>query len=287
MKGVRARWLTLARFRELLRRLPPHPFWGQATISDQDTDQKYYDHDIQHDKGMKFYQILNDNVELTVSLPVENHPNGLPRLTSFLASDENFSIFRSFRLETTRLLVIKEIELHQLAKKIHELDIKDGENQAMQYRLTSIKHRGTWDDTLVKLLEELETKINVYCNVLLSWQMQRDSDKITDDLLLKFRDVNSLLRPSPRHHRSVWRWIIRNIPLVEEQQDFVFLIDDFVSVQNSSKSKQYHRSRVEDAIEEYATKHPSSPINVSSASLLKICVWCCDIELMMCPEYPT
>jgi hypothetical protein len=98
-------------------------------------------------------------------LAVEDHPNGLPRLASFLASDENFSIFRSFKLETTRLLLIKQVEIHLIAKELQKLDISDAENPAIKYRLSTVEHYDGWDPALVELLQRYEDKIKAYCKV--------------------------------------------------------------------------------------------------------------------------
>jgi hypothetical protein len=86
-------------------------------------------------------------------------------MAAFLDSDESFSIFRGFGTETARLLLIKEIELHQLVTKIHELDKADEADKSMAYRLASIEYCESWDRTLVDLLREYEAKINIYCKM--------------------------------------------------------------------------------------------------------------------------
>jgi len=161
-------WVRWSRLAGFLGVQPRRPFSWQTTLGSQDIkeiNEKAYLNDIRHDKGMKTLVLYTNNVELTIGLTVENHPNGLPRLASFLASDENFGIFRSFKLETTRLLAVKQIEIHLLTKELQKLDISDGQNPAMKYRLHSVEHYATWDSALVELLQMYEDKITAYCKV--------------------------------------------------------------------------------------------------------------------------
>lgn len=100
---------------------------------------------------------------LTVYSAVETHVSGIPRLAAFQNSSDNISIIRKFGDQTFRLLIIKEIELCQLTERLHILDKKDEADDSMKYRLTSIEHDDTWDQSQKKLLQEYEDKVLSYC----------------------------------------------------------------------------------------------------------------------------
>lgn len=100
---------------------------------------------------------------LNARLAVEDSAPYMPRLAALQDSNESFCIFRRFGPAASRILLIKEIELDQISKKLDALDHDDSEKPEKKYRLKGIEHRDGWDDEQQKLLLEMEEKLNIYC----------------------------------------------------------------------------------------------------------------------------
>jgi len=80
-----------------------------------------------------------------------------------LNSNDSFCIFRKFGDQATRILLIKEIELCQLATKLDEINKADAEDKMLEYRLTTIEHDKSWDPAQQDLLDKIEVKLAAYC----------------------------------------------------------------------------------------------------------------------------
>lgn len=93
----------------------------------------------------------------------KDYVQGLPRLSALQDSNQSICIFRKFGDVAVRILIAKEIELDQLAKKLRELDDEDNENPAMIYRLKRVEFYEGCDPTQRNLLKEIEEKTNEYC----------------------------------------------------------------------------------------------------------------------------
>lgn len=102
---------------------------------------------------------------------------GLPRLAALQDSNDSICIFRRFGDVAARLLLIKEIELEQLVLKLRKLDDEDNEDPAMRWRLKSVDYPKGCDPTQRKLLQEIEQKMNEYCEF---WQMNEENNRGTD-----------------------------------------------------------------------------------------------------------
>jgi len=103
-------------------------------------------------------------VELTDDpILVEDHVRGIPRFAALLNSNDSFCIFRKFGDQATRILLIKEIELCQLATKLDEINKADAEDKMLEYRLTTIEHDKSWDPAQQDLLDKIEVKLAAYC----------------------------------------------------------------------------------------------------------------------------
>lgn len=62
--------------------------------------------------------------------PVQDCPDGYPRLAAFLDSDDNFMIYRRFGYLQSRLLLEKQEHLRQLEEELENLDEEDREAES-------------------------------------------------------------------------------------------------------------------------------------------------------------
>jgi hypothetical protein len=208
--------------------------------------------------------IISILVELTDhSILVEDHVRGIPRFAALLNSNDSFCIFRKFGDEAARILLIKQIELCQLATKLDEINKADAEDKLMEYRLTTIEHDENWDPAQQDLLDKIGDKLTKYCELKSCSVIERNW-QVTDDLLLKFTDVRALAEVPTRYHQSVCNWVVDNVPLEEGETSFLSNADDFaMTMRNIQASKQ--SNLIEDAVETYLTNNPTSILNVWSS----------------------
>jgi hypothetical protein len=59
--------------------------------------------------------------------PVEECPDGYPRLAAFLDSDDNFMVYRRYGYLHARLLLKKQEHLRQLERRLDDMDREDKE----------------------------------------------------------------------------------------------------------------------------------------------------------------
>jgi hypothetical protein len=93
---------------------------------------------------------------------VDEYPDGFPRLTAFVNSDDDFAMCRSFKYCHNRVLLHLQVEITELEKAIFDLDKKDEENPAVQYRRRSTKHKEGSNNELRALMNELKAKLKEY-----------------------------------------------------------------------------------------------------------------------------
>lgn len=79
-----------------------------------------------------------------------------------------------------------------------------------------------------------------------------------DDLLLKDSSLRALAPAPVRDHLSVFHWIYNNKPLDPGHYDFIYHLDDFVSL---GKQPQ---SRFDDFVKACLNRWPSSRFQVDS-----------------------
>ncbi|KAG4432374.1 hypothetical protein IFR05_012142 [Cadophora sp. M221] len=142
----------------------------------------------------------------------EKAPMGFPRLSKYIATNDEYQVYRGFNSSHIRLLLKYEVEITELEKRLDKLDEEDIANPDMRYRLRHTKHEPHWDTERRELENELETKLMKY-----------------DEILLKHAQVEGLARPSSRNHRSVFNWIWTNKPLDKGFDDFIFFANDMVT----------------------------------------------------------
>ena len=93
---------------------------------------------------------------------MEEYPEGIPRLSAFLDSDDSFKIFRKFGKCHTRLLLHLQFEIDELSKELNELDRSDAADENMEYRLQGVEHAENWDNTQQDLLHKIKVKLFEY-----------------------------------------------------------------------------------------------------------------------------
>jgi hypothetical protein len=91
-----------------------------------------------------------------LTIEVESHRRGYPRLAAFLNSAHEFAIFRRFGLLRTRILLYKQDELVELETKLIKLD----NEEQVPYHLCS--RRSNPSDVQKALVAEIEKKLKEY-----------------------------------------------------------------------------------------------------------------------------
>ena len=99
---------------------------------------------------------------------VEDFPNGFPRLSCFLDSDDAFMIYRRFGTVISRLLLLKQDEISRMEDILCRMDSLDEANGNQNY-LMSYKLDGGRSDALtvfpesrIELLQRIEKKVLEY-----------------------------------------------------------------------------------------------------------------------------
>ena len=83
-------------------------------------------------------------------------------MAAFIASDDNFCIFRKFDRANSRVLLHLQSEIAVLNASLDEIDRFDiGSTTA--YRLQSIKHEEGWDEEQRRVIMKLQEKLSIYC----------------------------------------------------------------------------------------------------------------------------
>ncbi|PMD59944.1 uncharacterized protein K444DRAFT_529515, partial [Hyaloscypha bicolor E] len=138
---------------------------------------------------------------------------GWPQIAAFLESADSFGIYRGFGQSHTRLLVAYETDITRLENQIHELDVADEKSEEGVRRLISSCHPEGFDTTRRDLLAQLEQKLLSY-----------------GTLLLQHRQIKTLPRTPEQDHKNVFRWIWSEKPVEEGEYDWIYPVEDFVSL---------------------------------------------------------
>ncbi|KAL6718279.1 hypothetical protein ACLMJK_004367 [Lecanora helva] len=152
---------------------------------------------------------------------LQDFPNGFPKLSCFLDSDDSFMIYRRFGTIFSRLLLSKQDELSKMEKLMAGMDKDDEDAGHEEYLMsrTLDDERGddvphTWDETRTQLLERMEKKTLEYA-----------------ELLLKAQQLKALDKPSRRDYKSVLHFMENDGgPLFEEEANFIYEKEDLVSL---------------------------------------------------------
>ena len=105
-----------------------------------------------------------------MSLAVEDHPVGYPRLAAYSDSDECFMILRRFGYLHQRLLLHRQDELRELEDTLSDMDKKDAKDphrkQCLRSRDLDEENRDLPGRDRIALLDQLEEKILKYGSLL-------------------------------------------------------------------------------------------------------------------------
>lgn len=152
----------------------------------------------------------------TTTIPLEDYPEGYPRLAAFQSSESSFSIYRSFDYLHSRVILNMQDELRVLEENLHNLDLEDSRvedaNQKLRVssRTADIRQK---ESARMSLLSRIHDKIVHY-----------------DDLLLKARELNAFQRPNNRDYLSLRRFFFAKNPVVKRESEFVFRREDLITL---------------------------------------------------------
>ena len=196
---------------------------------------------------------------------MDSYPNGFPRLSAYMNSDEDVALFRRFGQSHTRLLNHLQVEITVLEKEILELDKADDADESTRQRLRNTIQNGR-DIAQRKLLKQMQTKLNEYGEGVRKVRNFSKTPLINgvDEMLVNYSNILALGSPPKRNYMSLFNWVWNRKPLHNGYYDFVFHIEDFVSVaRRSEQSNALEKSRyVEDCIQSYLTHVPKSAFKV-------------------------
>lgn len=77
-------------------------------------------------------------------------------------SDDSLCILRGFGQLHCRLLVQRQLEIHDLEQELKDLDALDNQTSDTRYRLQSVKHEEHWDSRQRDLMDKISTKLREY-----------------------------------------------------------------------------------------------------------------------------
>ncbi|KAF3760518.1 hypothetical protein M406DRAFT_267573, partial [Cryphonectria parasitica EP155] len=138
---------------------------------------------------------------------VEDYPQGYPRYSALIASDEAFYICRGFSYLRSRLLLRKQDKLAVLEKRLREMD--DAETVPLflgASREDANMHRQ-------QILDEIDVALSDYYEFM---------EKISHAL--------SLRRPPRRNVTSLSNWLEGNAALARDETAYLCNTDDLVSL---------------------------------------------------------
>ena len=101
-------------------------------------------------------------------VPVQDFPNGYPKLSCFLDSDDSFMLYRRFGTIFSRLLLSKQDELsgmERLLKGMDMTDEEDGNQDFLMSRTLDVERENFpagWGESRAQLLEKMEKKALEY-----------------------------------------------------------------------------------------------------------------------------
>ncbi|KAK6390006.1 hypothetical protein LTR65_006059 [Meristemomyces frigidus] len=100
---------------------------------------------------------------------IDDHPNGYPRLASFMNSDENFLIARRYSLLHTRVMLYRQAELAQLERDLLELDKEDAGEKDRALKGVKFLARGPRGADRKELIGEIEEKLKQYDDIVMHY----------------------------------------------------------------------------------------------------------------------
>lgn len=89
-----------------------------------------------------------------------------------------------------------------------------------------------------------------------------DTNRFTDDLLIKIVEVKALVKPTERSHRHLQEWMVDHRPLREDEADFVYHVDDTVHLRRDPSSYNQHGDQLDTFIKNCLSHKPGSFLEV-------------------------
>ncbi|CZR51636.1 uncharacterized protein PAC_01513 [Phialocephala subalpina] len=167
---------------------------------------------------------------------VDRYPKGWPRLAAFINSSDHNAVFRRFGRLSARLLLQLQVDLTDLEKELDDLDNKDAGNTDVEPRLRGYEKFPADDGAQREILGKIQKKICEYFEVL-TYESQ----------------VRALTKAQARHHLGLFTWMRNRKPLGDKRDDFIFHVEDFISVAKQSEKG----TRIADLIESLVTWWPN------------------------------
>ena len=172
---------------------------------------------------------------------VENFPNGFPRLSCFLDSDDAFMVYRRFGTVFSRLLLSKQDELSRMEMELNGMDKNDEANGDENYLMSNTLDVDrpsiptTWPQSRPELLAKMEKTALEYGKSMTTLTPAFKSMKLIlplkADLLLKAQQLKALEQPSRRDYKSVLHFMENDGgPLFEEEAGFIYEKEDLVTL---------------------------------------------------------
>ena len=152
---------------------------------------------------------------------LEKHPNGYPRLATFLASESSFSLYRGFSYLHSRVLLELQEEISALERELDQLDQVDQESEAGQRRLANRR----FDAKKPRAEDGFRSRSDIFAELRLKLIAY-------DELLIKARDIQAFQKPSERDYRSVRTWFWNLKPLVAKEAAFIRAKEDIITLRS-------------------------------------------------------
>lgn len=164
----------------------------------------------------------DDRYERFISPALEDYPQGYPRLAAHTNSDIDTLLFRRFGWLRCRALLHVQDELQVLETDLRDLDRKH-EAEASHRLISKRIDEAYYDEgaayTRTSMMKGIKSKLKEY-----------------DDLLARQHCITSIPKPGKREFRSYFDWIINDPPVVEEEIQFIYHKDDFLTLGQQADS---------------------------------------------------
>jgi hypothetical protein len=171
-------------------------------------------------------------------------------VSNFTSSDRSFLQYRCFLELHSRVVLDLQYDIQLLEKELDELDRWDSRctDKKMRKCLTCNQHDRNrdvdkmpeeWKEypyfrftrTRPEVLAELRIKLLEYGRGIAE-QTANKAETMSDEMLLKTKEMNSLQRPSKRDYRSVVNWFDSHKPLVTGEAAYIQRKEDIVTLRS-------------------------------------------------------
>ena len=173
---------------------------------------------------------------------VQDFPNGFPRLSCFLDSDDAFMVYRRFGTIYARLLLAKQDEMSRMEDLLQGMDKTDEAEGNMKYLMSHTRDAGRphipslWTESRTQLMERMEKKALEYGKPRCPFHRANVESYFAAELLLKARQLKALDKPSRRDYKSVLHFMENDGgPLFETEAAFIYQKEDLITLRPDSE----------------------------------------------------